>query len=830
MASKQPKGKERKGKDKYLVGNAIPIPDELKHRVDKVISENEKSSVEVLISMRQIFEASKTPTFYEQSLQFKLFAKTVDQKLGGTDKSHSPLQELQLHLCSEMIIEALFGQSWETRIAEDMILVLKHIPPKFISEKMTHERLSAFLVEINKNPKSQYAYGLDVLSNNEVFLNYIKANMWEIFGFFSNLLNSIYDALQEGYGVSSTQDAANGTVEMLKGLLVIQSKVAQLFSSEMKQIIEKQTNEDSKSWKGFKKLLQALIQFLQSELPPKEAIWGASLTLCQFVAQASIVSNNYQEILFTYLQNHQFQVDMKHNSFIDTVTPETKFSFSSFPPISELFSYRALVLAVPMETLLRPLPKKDNSLGSLLFDSILPSIYNFCNTAQSRYTRLIAIQSTAECLQKVLDALTSHEESKEFNPFQLFLEKQFEEILDLVWKYWDDSFEPVVVQTRSVFGTLLEIYDMSVKKFGDSMEKMKVMKATFIRDLTMRLIAMDWGSKAKYNILTLLFHRIGAKHLLSIYKDFPFQLLDSMREASISTAASNLLEEFLKNLKSEIPQDSESFELWLPSLVEILTTRDLSVHKSVVTHALPAIMAVYPSSFRVLLVEISKKLNDNNGKQILKSLLCILKTARKLRKINADDLPDLMHETQITTAELIKSGVTQEDEDVVIDALELVCNSFKETEAPTDFEREMLNLFLSQNLKATSTRIRNEAAIQIRLFLQRLKESTRKLQKEAKRKKKNDEALDIVNNAVSIVNSLCQTLVSSIYPGAPFAREQMALQFYQSVIDIWGPNPVDSSPAETILDGLKLEIFSPRNTLAILHCLWGRFDASKSKP
>jgi len=340
------------------------------------------------------------------------------------------------------------------------------------------------------------------------------------------------------------------------------------------------------------------------------------LTLCQFVTQASLVTNNHQEILFTYLQNHEFEVDMNHKSFIHSITPESKFSFSNFPQMSELFSYRALVLAIPIETLLRPLPKKDKSLGSILFDSLLPSIYNFCNTAQSRYTRLIAIQSTAECLQKVLDSLSYYKESKEFNPFKLFLEKQFEEILDLVWKYWDDSFEPVVVQTRAVFGSLLGIFDKSVSVFGDSMEKVKSLKSIFIRDLTLRLIAMDWTSKAKYNILTLLFHRIGAKNLLTIYKDFPFQLLDSMREASISTAASNLLEEFLKNLKSEIPEESLSFELWLPSVVEILTTRDLAVHKSVVTHALPVIIAVYPSSFPVLLVEISKRLTDANGKQI----------------------------------------------------------------------------------------------------------------------------------------------------------------------------------------------------------------------
>jgi hypothetical protein len=117
-------------------------------------------------------------------------AKTVDQKIGGTDKSLTPLQVSQLELCAEMIIEALFAQGWETRIAEDLTLVLKHFPLKFIprkhikllflniSEKIALSRFNSFLQELNKNPKSQYAYGLDVLSNSELFLTYIKVNVF----------------------------------------------------------------------------------------------------------------------------------------------------------------------------------------------------------------------------------------------------------------------------------------------------------------------------------------------------------------------------------------------------------------------------------------------------------------------------------------------------------------------------------------------------------------------------------------------------------------------------------------------------------------------------
>jgi hypothetical protein len=76
MASKQQKGKERKGKDKYLIGTAIEIPKELISRVDLLLSTNEQSSVEILFSVRQIFDISKSPTFYEQSLQLKQFGNS----------------------------------------------------------------------------------------------------------------------------------------------------------------------------------------------------------------------------------------------------------------------------------------------------------------------------------------------------------------------------------------------------------------------------------------------------------------------------------------------------------------------------------------------------------------------------------------------------------------------------------------------------------------------------------------------------------------------------------------------------------------------------------
>lgn len=86
---------------------------------------------------------------------------------------------------------------------------------------------------------------------------------------------------------------------------------------------------------------------------------------------------------------------------------------------------------------------------------------------------------------------------------------------------------------------------------------------------------------------------------------------------SISTASAKLFETFIDTLKKEVkevkssifllnPKESSFFSYWLPALVSVLVTKDLTYHKPIVTHGLPIIMQSCPESFPHLIKEIAK--------------------------------------------------------------------------------------------------------------------------------------------------------------------------------------------------------------------------------
>jgi hypothetical protein len=112
-----------------------------------------------------------------------------------------------------------------------------------------------------------------------------------------------------------------------------------------------------------------------------------------------------------------------------------------------------------------------------------------------------------------------------------------------------------------------------------------------------------------------------------------------------------------------------------------------------------------------------------------------------------------------------------------LDALELVCQSFKDSEEPSHFEYEMVKLFLNNNLKSARTNFRQVSMIKLSKFLQRIKDTACRKLKGAK-KLPQQERENSIRDQVSMVNWMITTVSASLYPGAPFAREHLSLQVF----------------------------------------------------
>lgn len=131
----------------------------------------------------------------------------------------------------------------------------------------------------------------------------------------------------------------------------------------------------------------------------------------------------------------------------------------------------------------------------------------------------------------------------------------------------------------------------------------------------------------------------------------------------------------------------------------------------------------------------------------LRAFISVLKTARKMGLIDAQDLeggeeaPSPVSEDKTTGRKqksrvkvrlslagfslpipsLVRIALGHSDEELRADALDLICVGKKTTENPTYFEFDMMKYFIWINIKASTQALRQSAIPKIGKFLQRLK-------------------------------------------------------------------------------------------------------------
>lgn len=241
----------------------------------------------------------------------------------------------------------------------------------------------------------------------------------------------------------------------------------------------------------------------------------------------------------------------------------------------------------------------------------------------------------------------------------------------------------------------------------------------------------------------------------------------------------------------------ECYKIWSPPLIYSLCLLPIEkfddnycYNRNIVIYILPIIFQIYPTCLKNLLNDIFNSTNtlflqnkkeEKNYYIFLKSVISILKIARKMNIINNQDLEisidgNILIITLIiflenyTSFSLIKEILINKFSpiDLMVDSLEFICSTSKESEPMSPFEFEMLQLFingLSQNIKSYQSNIRQEIVGIIKKLLQRLRDSTRKIYKNLKLKENN--YVMIENNPIYLtinsINFFCKVFIFFFY-------------------------------------------------------------------
>ena len=295
----------------------------------------------------------------------------------------------------------------------------------------------------------------------------------------------------------------------------------------------------------------------------------------------------------------------------------------------------------------------------------------------------------------------------------------------LLWPHCEDPFQGIVDQTKAMFDSLISL--------GELAEKLRVEEAGEAegrageeqhQELLELALAVKPNRKARYRVLVALVPRVGVKALLARSAGLAASVLEAMRDQSVGSGAGALLEVMLRC-------DADG-GWWLAPVLAALTNGDTKLRYGLCNYALPTIARVVPGGITALLAELQRlPVNSTHGdskvcvgEQVsnLWAMTAVIKVARKWGASGeaasqncAQPLPPE------ATALVLRAALLHEDDEMRLNALEMVCLHPKMTEPPTTAELDMVKNFLALNMKSSSSNYRQKCMELLKKFFMRLR-------------------------------------------------------------------------------------------------------------
>ena len=297
--------------------------------------------------------------------------------------------------------------------------------------------------------------------------------------------------------------------------------------------------------------------------------------------------------------------------------------------------------------------------------------------------------------------------------------------------------------------------------------------------------------------------------------------------------------------------------------------------ESIAAAALPPLLDAQPAALRWVLEHASHAIaaadGDGGGaaaalapQQSVRLLLAVLKTARRTgccRRplLVAADAALASDAWPVVGAGgrgfLLASALLGEEEQLALDALELVCVTAKASEAAGAAEMELLRAFLPLRLKGATPNSRKHIVDAMRRWLTRLRASSFRSANLQRELQQLDAAAATPSAARpewmaaaaakreyaaacrSWLDWYASLLVGSLYPGAPYERAMLALELYASLLEVWEPadasaaiNPADASedPRASLAYPLTYDLRGGAVAARLLRLLMADFDAIRA--
>lgn len=401
-------------------------------------------------------------------------------------------------------------------------------------------------------------------------------------------------------------------------------------------------------------------------------------------------------------------------------------------------------------------------------------------------------------------------------------------LLEHIYSHWEHPLDGVRHQTRSLFRNLLVLHQLTGPCASDPPSEPT--EDPYIITLTQSLLGLEWHMRGKYGSLGCLVELYGAGYMLDMQPQLPSLLLGLMGDQSLAPYASDLLERLFVSHKAQLanktnedhPEDSMHHwhVTWVTPLLQVLCSARLDQTTYILDYFLPKLLRCSPSSLAHMVQALQDMPPCCSGPSGSRGALGALMTC--LRAARAQGVVSSSEEGLwggLVPLSLLQQALVHKHDQVRMDALGLICESHRSTEALTSQEIELIRYFLLPNLNSQSPGVRQQTVSLFKKLLCRVKDSAQLLQKKTGQEK-NQEQRDRDQETLLLYKEflhwMCVMLLEVLLPGASFSKCIMSLHLLCLIGQLF---TFTTGPDVFALG----EVVTPEHAQNVLYCVPSNF-------
>ncbi|CAF4596047.1 unnamed protein product [Rotaria socialis] len=368
-------------------------------------------------------------------------------------------------------------------------------------------------------------------------------------------------------------------------------------------------------------------------------------------------------------------------------------------------------------------------------------------------------------ISKALETYSEALNSSWHNLHIASLENIIDKLLAFAWDHFSFNVETVRHCSTNIYSNTFKI----------SMNHNDLRQSIIDSQLTL-LKQLPWQKDGCSLAYHTLLEYVSVSDILKWNLKLAESCLMAMNDRGLASEASYLYCVLCHKHREEEKSTEIWKQTWLKPVVDALDT-STPLHRSLIAeYILPKILKGHPEYLQDL-----KEITVNP-----RTLIVCTRIGRTLGLC-----PNLFSSCPFIEHDLIRQGITSEDEQICLDCLFILCENPKTTEYLSKIEFELIKYFLQMNVDNGSTSFRNQVLSLLKKHFIRVKDSWLFCARQ-KLKKKDQDFDDLTERYRNYLNWLINWSCSNLYLEGSYSQRHLSILILHWLIHLHGNQGVET--------------------------------------